>query len=486
MKMITPVFFSLVLQSATVSANEQIVTLGDSLSFAYEAEFCFTKTVTGVGTIGDNMPQTTRNWIEILSNPIYRGDRFELGARDSVTVTPPSADPPFTLYFRQGYNWSIPGTKVHDLRQFLAGQATFTSIINSDPDFSTLSSLLPYSDFNDATDFALPDLESQIQATAERVTVMIGGNDIKAAYGPIYDGTSSGEAFVNDFMVDLTAILDRLQTLNPNIQIVVANVPHVGITPRIRTSWPYDVVKTERVSAVLRDLNSRIAALVATRNLGLADLYTATLSMLSGTMKLCIHGVTFVVDGTSSGNVSGNLGNVWLNGPISKNFHPHTCAQAVIANEVIRAFNNRYHTGIAPLSATEMLVGLLAKTASSIDIAYANWILRFVPSAPPASDDSDGDGIPAGMEFALGLNPARNDSDLMSSGIVGSNMELAYPTRLPTSTQYTLVPESSTSLTTPFTPFATPPVQAADGLFHAKLPLGAARGFLHLKAVLTP
>ena len=61
MKMITPVFFSLVLQSATVSANVQIVTLGASLSLAYEAEFCFTKTGTGVGTIGDNMPQTTRN-----------------------------------------------------------------------------------------------------------------------------------------------------------------------------------------------------------------------------------------------------------------------------------------------------------------------------------------------------------------------------------------------------------------------------------------
>ena len=381
MKLIPPVFFALAIQSATVTAAEQIIALGDSLSFAYEAEFCFRKTITGVGNIGDNMPQTVRNWIEVLSNPTYRGDRFELGVRDEVTVSPPF-DPPFNLYFRQSHNWSIPGIKVDDLRQFLAGQATFTSIINGDPDFSTLSTILSYSNFNNATDFALSDLESQIQNTAERVTVMIGGNDIKAAYGAIYNG-GSGAAFVNDFMADLTVILDRLQSLNPNLQIVVANVPHVGITPLIRNSWPYDVVKTELVSAVLRDLNSRIATLAASRQLGLADIYTPTLPLLSGTMKLCIHGVTFVVDGTSSGNVSGNLGNVWLNGPTSKNFHPNTSAQTVIANEVIGAFNKRYQTGIAPLSATEMLVGLLARTPASIDMTYANWILRFVPTSPP-------------------------------------------------------------------------------------------------------
>lgn len=78
MKLIPLVFFALALQRADVSAVEQIVTLGDSLSFAYDAEFCFTKTITEVGTIGDNMP-TTRNWIEILSSPVNRRDRFELG-----------------------------------------------------------------------------------------------------------------------------------------------------------------------------------------------------------------------------------------------------------------------------------------------------------------------------------------------------------------------------------------------------------------------
>ena len=73
---------------------------------------------------------------------------------------------------------------------------------------------------------------------------------------------------------------------------------------------------------------------------------------------LCIHGITF----ENRGSATGALERVWLNGPISANFHPNTNAQAVVANEIIAAFNTRYHTGIAPLTATEMLGGLLKKT----------------------------------------------------------------------------------------------------------------------------
>ena len=479
-----PVLLGLALLASPVLATEQIVTLGDSLSFAYEAEFCFKKTVTGVGTIGDNMPATARNWVEILSNPANpanRADRFELGTRHDVVVTPPF-DPPFSLYFRQNMNWAIPGIKIHDLRQFLAGQATFTSIIGADPGFSTLNTILQYSDFNNATDFGLPELENQIQNIAERVTILVGGNDFKAIYGTIYNGGSAG-TFADDFMADLTAVLDRIQTLNPNVQIVVANVAHVGITPFIRASYPYDPVKTELVSAVVRDVNTRIANLVSARKLGLADIYTPTLPLINGTTKLCVHGVTFVVD---PGTSTGNLANVWLNGPTSNNFHPNTNAQAVIANEVIHAFNVRYRTGIAPLTATEMLVGVSGKTAVDVEIPFATWINKFGLAGKPASDDTDGDGIPAGVEFALGLNPVRADADYVTTGVVGNTLDFAYPQRLPGSARYTITPESSATLSSGFTPFATPPTAAADGLFHATLPLGSGAGFLRLKATTSP
>lgn len=476
MRNVPPVLLALVLQTAAVAANDQIVTLGDSLSFAYEAEFCFQKNVTGIGTIGDGMPATTRNWIEILSNPTYRGTRFELGTRDSVTVSPPF-DPPFDLYFRQSHNWAIPGLKVDGLRQFLAGQATFTSLIGGSSEFSTISTILSYSNFNDATDFALTDFESQIQGTAERLTIVIGGNDIKPIYGTLYDGGSAG-TFVSDFMADIVAILDRVQVLNPNIQIVLANVPHIGITQDVRSTWPYDAVKTERVSAVLRDLNSQLASLAATRQIGFADVYTPTLPMLNGT-DLCIQGITF----TNGGTATGFANTVWLNGPISDNFHPNTCGQAIIANEIIAGFNKRYQTGIARLSATEILVSLLGRNPTNIDMTFALWCSRFgIPAL--AAGDSDGDGIPAAMEFALGLSPLRHDSDNTSSGIVANALEIAYPNRIPNSIRYTLTPESSSTLTAPFTPFGTSPAIEADGLYRARLPLGGSPGFLRLKATI--
>ncbi|MEO5714124.1 MAG: SGNH/GDSL hydrolase family protein [Luteolibacter sp.] len=474
-----PILIALALQAATLSAAEQIVTLGDSLSFAYEAEFCFQKTVIGIGSIGDNMPATARNWIETLSNPTYRGDRFDLGARDSVTVSAPG-NPPFDLYFRQSGNWAIPGLKIHQFRQFLEGTMNFTQIIGSSTDFTTLSTILTYSNFNNATDFALSDLDNQIQNTAERLTITIGGNDIRAAYGTIYNGGGAG-TFVADFMADMVSILDHVQAINPNIQIVVTNVPHVGITPLIRISFPFDAVKTERVSAVLRDLNTQLAALARTRNIGFADIYTPTLPMINPANPLCIHGITFANTGSSTGD----LAQAWLNGTTSKNFHPNTNGQTVIANEIIRAFNNRYNTGIAPLSATEMLVALSGRAANSIDITYSNWVLAMMGSTPPITDDSDGDGISAGMEFALGLNPTRRDSDYLSSARIGAELELAYPKRLPSSTHYTLTPESSSTLLAPFAPIS-PLAPAADGLIHARIPIGATPGFLRLQVNITP
>jgi lysophospholipase L1-like esterase len=476
----SPLLIALALQATPLCATEQIVTLGDSLTFAYEAEFGFQ--VSGsFGTVGDNMPSTVRNWIEILSDPAYRGDRFELGSRSDITVDPPSPfpDPNFDVYFRQSGNWAIPGLKVDELRRFITGDpaAGFETFISGS---SNLALLFSNSDAN--SKFQLTDLENQITNTAERLTLFIGGNDVKTVYGTIYNGGSAG-TFVADFIADITAILDRVQTLNPNIQIVLVNVPHIGITLDVKQDYPYNAVNTERVSAVMRDLNGQLAALASARNIGFADIYAPTLRMLD-TTKLCIHGINFE---TSNGTETGALGQVWLNGPISDNFHPNTNAQSVIANEIIHGFNRRYNTGIPLLTATEMLVGLSGKLAGELDISYTTWMNKFIPTGPtrPMLEDSEGDGLTNGTEFALGLNPTVRDSDHVLSRRVGAEFELAYPTRLPSSTRYSLAPESSATLNSPFTPF-TPSAVEADGLIHARIPIGATPGFIRLKASTLP
>lgn len=466
---------------APAAAAESIVTLGDSLTFAYEAEFCFRVTIPLMGTYGDGFGPGVRNWIEVLSDPACRGDRFALGARDNITLTVLFSQT--TLFFRQRNNWAIPGLNIDQLRRFVAGEATFLDLVGESPEFSTLQSALALSDFNASTDFNVTEMENQIAGTATRLTLFIGGNDLRGVYGDLYDGLPPG-SFVDDFIADATAILDRVRDLNPDLQIVVVNVPHVGITPDVKASWPTDPVKTGRVTGVVRELNSRLAALAEERGLGYADIFTPTLPLL-GEAPLCIHGLTF----PNSGSTTGDLAFSWLNGPLSANFHPNTNGQLIVANAIIDAFNERYDTGIAPLSATEMLAGRLGKTPAQIDLGFPAWMDGHGLAGKGETDDSDGDGIPAGVEFALGLNPSLHDARKVRSSLVGGDspaLELSYPVRLPVSARYTLSPTWSSSPALPFTPLSPAPTAGSDGLSRARLPLDGGKGFLRLEATLAP
>lgn len=461
---------ALALQSSPVPAAEQMVTLGDSLTFSYETEFGSQVSIPFVVSYGDGFGSKVRNWAEILHKTAYRNSSFDLGSRKSVSFDLPFGGD-FDFFFRNQYNWAIPGMRVGELWKFMNREVTLASFL--DPD---LAALLEYSDFDEATDFAIGDLEDQIRTTAERVVVFIGGNDIRGVYPDIYKLNTPG-TFVADFMRDTTSIIDRIRFLNPNIQIVLVNVPHVGITPEVKEKWPTDPIKTAQVTTVLLDLNRQLADLATSRNIGYADIFTPTLPLLDDT-ALRIHGITIA----NSGSDTGNLSYVWLNGPVSKNFHPNTSVQAIVANEIIDAFNKRYHTGIAPLSATEILGGLLGKTTAQIDMTFADWMTGFGKLGLPVTDDSDGDGLNAGVEFSLGLNPAYRDSYKVSTGIVGNALELSYPIRLPSTTRFTLTPAWSANLTSPFTPLSPLPTTGPDGLAHARLPLTASKGFLRLQA----
>ena len=400
MKFFLPGLLAMALSSTVVSATDQMVTLGDSLTFSYESEFCFQRNIIGYGNVGDGFPASVRNWAEILSNPIYRGSRFGLGTRDDVHVTLPF-NAPFDQFFRQRQNWAIPGLKVDGLRRFLLGEATFTQLVGASAEFSLLATLLTNSDFNDSRDFNHLDLETQIQGTAQRMVIFIGGNDITEIYDPLYYGVPAG-TFVADFMADMVVILDKIQTLKPDLEIVLVNLPHPGITPKVRGLYPFNAVATERVSVVLRELNAQLASEAAARNIGYADVYTPTLPMIEDTRNLCVHGINFANSGTTTGAADF----AWLNGTLSKNFHPNTNAQAMIANEIIHAFNKRYRLGIPRLSSAEIHHGISPKTpVENIDMTFAVWMDAFGLGGEPASDDSDGDGIAARSRVRHGLEP---------------------------------------------------------------------------------
>lgn len=467
--------------SGIAGGTEQIVTLGDSLTFAYEAEFGFRVNTLFDGTHGDGFGPEVRNWIEILNDPSYRHDQFDMGARDTIHLNFFFIFQ-YDILFRHEYNWALPGLKIEELRSFMTGETTFDDLVSADP---ALNSFLLFSDLDTDEDFRLNDLESQIQSEAERLVLFIGGNDARSVYGPIYDGLGAG-SFVNDFVDDATVILDHVLALNPNLPIVLVNVPHVGITPDIRASWPYDPVRTGRVTEVMRDLNRQLRELAASRGIGFADVFTPTLPLLDPLRDFCVHGVGFY----NAGSMSGNLDYVWLNGEYSANFHPNTNAQAAIANAVIEAFNERYGSEIAPLSATEMLGGLLGKSAEEIDMPFATWMTCHGLDGLPGSDDSDGDLVCAAIEFATGLDPTLRDGNRIRSLMVeqaGSPaLELVYPIRLPSSAHYSLAPAAANELGTTFVPLVPAPVVGDDGYAHAQLPVTGCRGFLRLETTTEP
>ena len=431
--------------------------LGDSLTFAYEAEFGFKVTVPLGPTYGDGFGPEVRNWVEILRDPVYRGADFDFGARDEFELD--FIFYSYDLLFRHQYNWALPGLRIFELRDFMEGTLTFRDLVEADPD---LAQLLEFSDLDLDTAFELTDLENQIRDTAGRLVFFIGGNDVRGAYGDIYQG-GAPDAFIAPFIDDAAAILDRVRELNPTLPVVVVNVPHIGITPDIKGSYPTDPIGTGRVTAALRDLNRQLKALADARGYGYADVFTPTLPLLADG-SYAIHGIPFL----NAGSTTGNLDYIWLNGEYSANFHPNTNGQAIIANEIIDAFNARYGSGIQPLSATEILGGLHGKSATQIDMPFATWMDAHALAGLDPSDDSDGDGIPAGVEFGTGLNPILRDARKVASSVrqtqSGPMLELAYPIRLPTSTRYSLVPAYTADPGSGFIPFGEIPATGTDGL----------------------
>ena len=464
---------STILFTSPIHAQDRTIALGDSLSFAYEASFGFRFTILIFGTFGDGFGPEVKNWMEILRDPAYRGADYDFGPRNTFNVL---LGP--TLLFRHDSNWSLPGLRIWEMREFLEGTLTFQDLLDSDPN---LAQIEQFSSLDADTAFELTDFQDQVRDDAKRLVLFIGGNDVRGVYGTIYQG-GDATPFIDSFLDDAEAILDIIETLNPDLPVVVVSVPHIGITPDIKSNYPTDPIPTGRVTTALRTLNNGLRALADARGHGYADVFTPTLPLLQSD-PFSIQGIAF----DNVGSTTGSLNAIWLNGELSANFHPNTHGQAIIANEIVRAFNRTHGDQIAPLTATEILGGLLGKSAAEIDMTFDSWAASYgLPGISPDAD-ADGDGIPAGVEFALGLNPILRDADLVSHSIVHANgssfFELAFPERLPGSPRYTLQPITASSPAGPYTPVA--PALGTDGNYRAQIPITQSPAFMRLESLIT-
>ncbi len=344
------------MRAGGVRAADQVLVFGDSLSKEYAVEFAT-----------DGYPDTVQNWIEILF--AERPAEFDIG----------SGGPFLDYRFPDGheYNWAIPTAKIQELVDIVEGKTLLDQL-------------------------ARASIRTQLQDEVERFVLFVGGNDVDSVYGTAYNGGLLAGFTVN-FIADAEKILDWVIDQNPALEIVLVGVPHVGITPQVKSEFPPDPVKTGNVTFELALLNAGLEALAAEKGIAFADLFRWTLDLLAPD-PLCFQGVGFL----NASDVDGDLDYVWLGGNLADDFHPNTNGQALIANLIVEAFNARYGAGIRLLTTEEILSDLLGKNP---DVTFEQWLACYGLAGASPTEDPELDGACHWTEFGLGMDPGKYDPE---------------------------------------------------------------------------
>lgn len=343
----------LFLMSAPLVRAEQCLVIGDSLTKEYEAEF--------KGLFPQNPASwQARNWSEILHQ--RRTDWFDTGTWSAYWDARATG---------HRYNWALPGATTTEIRNILwNGWWTGT-------------------------------FEDQIRNEVERVVIFAGGNDADSYYADLYNGLVGPEV-TDTTLANIRWMVDRIQTVRAAIPIVVVSVPHVGCTPQVQQGYPTDPVKTARVTAAMDQLNASLAAFAQSRGIGFVPgAYEFTKKIITDPFR--IRGIEFyrVADADSRTRYAFS----------GDGFHPNTCAHAVIAQMVVDEFNRAYPaTAIAPLDDHYIITTVLGLDPN---IPYTEWMAANGQSGA-FNQDSDGDGISNGMEFAL--NQSAMPQPVMQNG----------------------------------------------------------------------
>lgn len=377
--------FLVLLMSFTLRA-EQCLVIGDSLTKEYEAEF---------PGLYPNNPASwqARNWIEILHQ--HRTDWFDTGTWSVYS------DPRLTGH---RFNWAFPGATTTDIRNQLGSIYNF---------------------------WWTNTLKSQLRTDVQRVVIFAGGNDADSYYADLYNGAVDASV-TSTTLGNLQWILDYVRKVNATIPIVLVSVPHVGCTPKIQAGYPTDPVKTARVTAAMDALNATLAAYAESQNIGFVPgVYDFTKALV--TQPFRITGIDFYrmadADARTRYTFSGD------------GFHPNTCAHTKIAQMVVEAFNARYpSTAITALTDDYIITTVLGLDPN---IPLTEWLASQGQSGS-FTDDSNHNGIPNGLEFALeGLTDV---SSMPRPVVQNGALTMTYRPRAVFTEWGTIQPQSSADL----------------------------------------
>ena len=350
----------LLLSLQWAAAADQMLIIGDSLSKEYEYEWA------GIG--GDAGVTPVMNWAEILDD--RRHTNFDFGT--SATFND-------LRLIAHHYNWSVPGAFAHEWWDKYLSAGSPAKYV-----------------------YGIPELEDQISNEAERIVIFLGGNEVRSEYGNLYDGNLAPATFANALFNDLEDIVNWvMDRKRSTAEVVLVNVPHLGACPAKNDPHPYNATKTGRVTSALVNVNNRLATLAQSKGIGLADVYSPMLSLVTSSY-LCIGTVPIYRYPPRS---DGNSRYAFL----GDGLHPNMPIQALFAQRILDAFNAKYNHSYARLTNQEILTSLLGLSPTQI---FDDWALS--KNVPVGSrgllDDGDRDGVKNMLEFALDLDPTKPDS----------------------------------------------------------------------------
>ena len=308
----------------------------------------------------------------------------------------------------------------------------------------------------------------------DRVVILLGGNDLNNNYTTYYNGADP-TAFIASLLSNYAFIVQHIKSVNSTAQIVICTAPDVGVTPSVQSGHP-DPVKRALVTSLTQTLNSGITQLAAQQGLGLADIYAFT-KLYASSGIIGIAGIPLI----KSANIQNNPFYLFSD----DGFHPNTPSQALIANEIISAFNNKFQADIPPMTGAQIMGFLETQHGVTMDVGYSSWTASYGIAATGKLDDPAGDGLSNALKYALGLDPSKSDVNAMPMPQIAqvsgtSYLTLTYSPRWRYISHETITPQSSINLSGWSAIASGATVDNGDGSFTVGIPLIGNSQFLRL------
>jgi len=446
MRLFNPVILAAALLFAaafpTSGSNNNYLIVGDSLSkeYAVEGPVLWSQIVSPFYLL---QAYKARNWMEILLS--LRGAEFSFGTNGSWTDSRAPTG--------HAYNYAVPGAMTTEWQSALSGGTLLSQ-------------------------FVLSSFDNNLKNQANRVVILLGGNDLNNNYTTYYNGADP-TSFIASLLSNYASIVSHIQSVNSTAQIVICTAPDVGVTPAVQNGHP-DPAKRALVTALTQTLNAGLAQLAARQGLGLADVYSVT-RLYVVPQVISFAGIP-LIKGISNNNNDPNDPFYLFS---ADGFHPNTPSQAMIANEIIRAFNTTFNDGIKPLTGAEIMGFLESQHNKTMDVGYSSWTGSYGITKTGKMDNPAGDGLSNALKYALGLDPTLPCSNALPASQIAqvsgtTCLTLTYSPRWRYASHETVTPRYSSGLASWNTVGPAAVANNGDGSFTASVPLGSSANFMRL------